>query len=32
MRLPVFTGALGSTDIAKKNWDHFAAGAAITGI
>ncbi len=32
MRLPVFTGALGSTDIAKKNWDHFAAGAAIAGI
>ncbi|MCY2926715.1 MAG: glutamate synthase-related protein [Planctomycetota bacterium] len=32
MRLPVFTGALGSTDIAKKNWDHFAAGAGITGI
>jgi len=32
MRLPAFTGALGSTDIAKKNWEHFAAGAAITGI
>ena len=32
MRLPVFTGALGSTDIARKNWEHFAAGAAIAGI
>jgi len=32
MRLPVFTGALGSTDIAKNNWEHFAAGAALTGI
>jgi len=32
MRMPVFTGALGSTDIARKNWEHFAAGAAITGI
>ena len=32
MRLPVFTGALGSTDIAKNNWDHFAAGAGVAGI
>jgi len=32
MRLPVFTGALGSTDVARRNWDHFAIGAAITGI
>lgn len=32
MRVPVFTGALGSTDIARKNWEHFAAGAAIAGI
>ena len=32
MRLPVFTGALGSTDIARTNWEHFAAGAAISGI
>ena len=32
MRIPVFTGALGSTDIARKNWDHFAIGAAISGI
>ncbi len=32
MKLPVFTGALGSTEIARKNWDHFAIGAAISGI
>ena len=32
LRVPVFTGALGSTDIAKKNWEHFAVGAAIAGI
>jgi glutamate synthase domain-containing protein 2 len=32
MAAPVFTGALGSTDIARKNWEHFAIGAAITGI
>lgn len=32
MKLPVFTGALGSTDIARLNWEHFAAGAAISGI
>jgi len=32
MRVPVFTGALGSTDIARNNWEHFAAGAGIAGI
>ncbi|HOV51897.1 MAG TPA: FMN-binding glutamate synthase family protein [Methanothrix sp.] len=32
MQLPIFTGALGSTEIARKNWEHFAIGAAITGI
>jgi len=32
MRLPVFTGALGSTDVARKNWEQFAVGAAICGI
>jgi len=32
MRVPIFTGALGSTDIARKNWEHFAIGAAIAGI
>ncbi len=32
MRVPVFTGALGSTEIARKNWEHFAVGAAISGV
>jgi glutamate synthase domain-containing protein 2 len=32
MTMPVFTGALGSTEIARKNWEHFAVGAAISGI
>jgi glutamate synthase domain-containing protein 2 len=32
MKVPIFTGALGSTDIARKNWEHFAVGAAISGI
>jgi glutamate synthase domain-containing protein 2 len=32
MKVPVFTGALGSTEIARKNWDHFAVGAAISGV
>lgn len=30
--LPVFTGALGSTDIAKDNWEGLAIGAALSGI
>ena len=32
MTMPVFTGALGSTEIARKNWEHFAVGAAISGV
>ncbi|MDP2181864.1 MAG: glutamate synthase-related protein [Actinomycetota bacterium] len=32
MKVPIFTGALGSTEIARKNWEHFATGAAISGI
>ncbi|MDD4859507.1 MAG: FMN-binding glutamate synthase family protein [Dehalococcoidales bacterium] len=32
MKMPVFTGALGSTEIARKNWEHFAVGAAISGV
>ncbi|MFP4429565.1 MAG: glutamate synthase-related protein [Desulfovermiculus sp.] len=32
MKSPMFTGALGSTEIARKNWEHFAVGAAIAGI
>jgi glutamate synthase domain-containing protein 2 len=32
MRLPIFTGALGSTEIARKNWEHYAVGAALSGV
>jgi glutamate synthase domain-containing protein 2 len=32
MDLPIFTGALGSTEIARKNWEHFAVGAALSGV
>jgi len=32
MKTPIFTGALGSTEIARQNWEHFAYGAAISGI
>jgi len=32
MKVPIFTGALGSTEIARRNWEHFAIGAAISGI
>lgn len=32
LKVPVFTGALGSTEIARKYWEHFAVGAAIAGI
>lgn len=32
MRVPIFTGALGSTEIARRNWEHFAIGAAISGV
>ncbi len=32
MKMPIFTGALGSTHIAQKHWDSFAVGAAISGI
>ena len=32
MRMPIFTGALGSTDIARKHWNSFAVGAGISGI
>lgn len=31
-RLPLMTGALGSTFIAEKYWDSFAIGCALTGI
>ena len=32
MLAPIFTGALGSTEIARRNWEHFAVGAAISGV
>lgn len=32
LSMPVFTGALGSTEVARKNWEHFAVGAAISGV
>ncbi len=32
MKVPMFTGALGSTEIARKNWEHFAVGAALSGV
>ena len=32
MDMPIFTGALGSTEIARKNWEHFAVGAAISDV
>ncbi len=32
MKVPAFTGALGSTEIARKNWEHFAIGAALAGV
>jgi glutamate synthase domain-containing protein 2 len=32
MKVPIFTGALGSTEIARKNWEHFAVGAALSGV
>ncbi len=32
LKVPIFTGALGSTNIAKDNWEGMAIGAAISGI
>jgi glutamate synthase domain-containing protein 2 len=32
LTFPVFTGAVGSTYIARVNWDEIAAGAAISGL
>lgn len=32
LRIPLFTGALGSTEIARANWEEFSIGAAISGI
>jgi glutamate synthase domain-containing protein 2 len=32
LKVPIFTGALGSTNIARDNWEGLAIGAAISGI
>lgn len=32
LNFPVFTGAVGSTEIARVNWEHVAVGAAISGV
>ena len=32
LRMPIISGALGSTEIARRNWEHFAAGAAINSV
>jgi len=32
LRMPIISGALGSTEIARRNWEHFSAGAAISGV
>ncbi len=32
LKMPVFVAAMGSTNIAANNWEHLAAGAAISGI
>jgi glutamate synthase domain-containing protein 2 len=32
MDFPIFTGAVGSTDIARVNWEDVAVGAAISGV
>jgi len=32
LEFPVFTGAVGSTDIARINWEDMAVGAAISGV
>src|SRR4030042_1575285 len=31
MKAPIFTGALGSTEIPRKKWENFAVGAANSG-
>lgn len=32
VKVPVIIGALGSTDVAKRNWDSLAVGAALSGV
>jgi hypothetical protein len=32
LKLPILTGAFGSTDVARLNWDGLATGAALSGV
>jgi len=32
LKMPILTGAFGSTDVARINWDGLAIGAALTGV
>jgi len=32
LKLPIMTGAFGSTDVARVNWDALAVGAALSGV
>jgi hypothetical protein len=32
LKLPIMTGAFGSTDVARANWDGLAVGAALSGV
>jgi glutamate synthase domain-containing protein 2 len=32
LKMPIISGALGSTEVARASWEHFAAGAAISGV
>lgn len=32
LELPIVVAAMGSTNVAANNWDHLAAGAAVTGV
>ena len=32
LKLPIMTGAFGSTDVARVNWDALAIGAALSGV
>jgi hypothetical protein len=32
LKIPIITGAFGSTDVARLNWDALAIGAAMSGV
>ncbi len=32
LKLPILTGAFGSTEVARANWDALAIGAALSGV